>query len=66
MKNEMHEFEEKVNANLHIQMRQFEMQNAADVMYVLCTERTRSNREKHIMHTFFQVNELELHELKQT
>ena len=62
LKKEMQEFKEKVNRDLYIQRRQFEMQNAADLIHVLCLERLRNNREKHIMHKYFQV--MKLHEFR--
>ncbi|KOX75780.1 hypothetical protein WN51_12568 [Melipona quadrifasciata] len=43
--------------------RQFEMQNAADLINVLCLERLRNNREKHIMHKYFQQQINEFYEL---
>lgn len=58
LKKEMEEFKEKVNKDLYIQRRQFEMQNAADIIYTLCLERLRNNREKHIMHKYFEVTKL--------
>lgn len=63
LKKEMQEFKEKVNRDLYIQRRQFEMQNAADLINVLCLERLRNNREKHIMHKYFQQQINEFYEL---
>ncbi|XP_076762099.1 uncharacterized protein LOC143430022 [Xylocopa sonorina] len=63
LRKEMQEFEEKVSRELCIQRRQFEMRNAADVMYVLCMERLRSNNEMHIMHKYFQQQIDEIHKL---
>ncbi|XP_043514580.1 uncharacterized protein LOC122531070 [Frieseomelitta varia] len=63
LKKEMQEFKEKVNRDLYIQRRQFEMQNTADLIYALCLERLRNNREKHIMHKYFQQQINEFYEL---
>ncbi|XP_017752698.1 PREDICTED: uncharacterized protein LOC108545533 isoform X2 [Eufriesea mexicana] len=54
LKKEMQDFKEKVNKDLYIQRRQFEMQNTADIIYTLCLERLRNNREKHTMHKYFE------------
>lgn len=58
LKKEMLDFKEKMSRDLHIQRHQFEIQNAADLIYILCVERLRSNKEKHIMHEYFQVTKL--------
>ncbi|XP_017790389.1 PREDICTED: uncharacterized protein C6orf163 homolog [Habropoda laboriosa] len=63
LKKEMQEFEEKVSRELHVQKRQFEMQNTTDIIYVLCLERQRSNREKHTLHKYFQQQIKGFHDL---
>lgn len=51
----MDEFKHKIRMDLYIQKHQLETQSAADIIYLLCLERLRSCREKHTMHTYFQV-----------
>ncbi|XP_026675361.1 uncharacterized protein C6orf163 homolog [Ceratina calcarata] len=63
LQEEMREFRETVSRDLHIQRRQYEMQNAADVIYVLCMERLRSSKEKHVMHKYFQQQVEEFYKL---
>ncbi|CAK9811543.1 hypothetical protein ANTPLA_LOCUS7065 [Anthophora plagiata] len=63
LRKEMQEFEKKVNRELHVQKRQFEMQNTADVIYVLCLERLRSNKEKHTLHKYFEQQIKGVHDL---
>ncbi|XP_076396533.1 uncharacterized protein LOC143265895 [Megachile rotundata] len=50
----MQEFQSKLRKELYIQRHQLEMQNATDIIYLLCLERLRSDREKHTIHKFFE------------
>ncbi|XP_034188086.1 uncharacterized protein LOC117607925 isoform X2 [Osmia lignaria lignaria] len=52
----MHEFEKRLNKELYIQRHQLEMQNAVEIIYLLCLERFRSDRDKHAIHKYFEMN----------
>lgn len=62
-KNEIRELKEKANRDMYIQKRQFEMQSVTDIIYVLCLERVRSNKEKHAIHRYFEERIDEFYEL---
>lgn len=53
----MHEFQKRLSKELYIQRHQLEMQNAVEIIYLLCLERFRSDRDKHTIHKYFEVIE---------
>ncbi|XP_046734956.1 uncharacterized protein LOC124404667 [Diprion similis] len=50
----MKEMERNKNEALQVQRHELEMQNFADVTYVLCLERMRASSEKHAIHLGFE------------
>ncbi|XP_046608481.1 uncharacterized protein LOC124299349 [Neodiprion virginianus] len=53
----MKEMERNKNEALQVQRHELEMQNFADVTYVLCLERMRASSEKHAIHLGFEYDE---------
>ncbi|XP_048506265.1 uncharacterized protein LOC105688533 [Athalia rosae] len=51
---EIREMDRRKNESLQIQRTELEMQNFADITYILCLERMRSSSEKDSMHVCFE------------